>query len=188
MSENPISQFIDTYDNEIVAVFDDSFTDSCLIMEIDLENHFSHISNLSNKSCGPYVKYGQQVMELVHKINRELDIKKSTLEDYSRSEKTKIPLRFYNVIKNGETWYERQGFPLDEQEKKQKEVFLGLKTEDILKRYGNRYPPHLVSAIRETYEPVFHKALNQIMNKFDISSLLEPFEEEGYFVTHEKNY
>jgi hypothetical protein len=137
---------------------------------------------LSNSSCGSAIKHGWQVMMIVHAINDVFDIKRSSVEDYSRAENTHgIPLRLWSVIKTGKTWYEHQGYHLDKETERQQ--FLLLQTTDIAQKYGRKYPD-AIDVLLQTKEPLFHKALKKTV---DVSGdTLKPLINEFYdsFIYH----
>lgn len=174
LTENPVEWFYDDY-----GVHDDNFTDSCLILGVYQKN--SEIYNLSKFSCGTDIKHGWQVMNIVHAINKVFKLKSSKLQDYSRKESNEVPLRYWSMIRTGKTWYEHQGFHLENEDERNK--FLSLETDYVAKKFESKYPD-IVNELKKTKEPLFHKAANKIIDNVNISNILDAMFNE-WFVFHE---
>lgn len=98
----------------VLASSEQDKSTGCLAMTINGSKKTSKIGVVSKYECGPDIKSGDQIMDMIDAINKHYGVKKSTLKDHSHVfiDEFSIPLSLISIIKHEKTWYMKYGFDL----------------------------------------------------------------------------
>jgi hypothetical protein len=173
------SNVVDLKTGKIDAqVSTDGPTNACFLMNIDKKKRArtSRIGIISKTGCVANLT-GTFLMNLVHDINKILNIETSKLEDRSHIliGGFNIRLALISIIKHGKTWYEKQGFSLNSVGDLAKKRFLTLETNQVLgflEKVKNCDVSHLIEMFSgDQKQKLFHKTLRKLFED-DVESAL----------------